>query len=174
MNTLVVARHREDIRWLVDVPVFWRTMLVQKDKHVPNVGREATSYLWAILELYDRLDGDDQVAFVQGNPFDHCPRLIEELLDFTHEFSPLGEWRTVTDGEGRPDHPGLPVAERFTDWFGVPWPGKLFFTAGAQFMVPGRKILKHPKSSYETLMGDVMAEEKGAWLMERYWESLLS
>lgn len=155
------------------MPVFWQTMLVQKDKHVANEGREASSYLWAILQLYDRLDGDDQVAFVQGNPFDHCPALFEELRDFAFEFAPLGTWRTVTDGEGKPDHPGLPVRECFEEWLGRKWPGKVFFTAGAQFMVPGRAILQHPRETYERLM-PLVCEGKGPWLMERYWETLFS
>jgi hypothetical protein len=80
---LVVARFQEDLGWLRRVPRSIRRCVYDKGGGVagaealPNVGREAHTYLHHIVTHYDRLA--DLTVFVQGKPFDHAPDLHKRL-----------------------------------------------------------------------------------------------
>ena len=172
-KTLVVARYQEDSSWYERIPRGWSLLEVQKGREVPNTGREASSYLWAILQKYDTLADDDLMAFVQGDPFDHCPDIdIFLLLDHpTDGFRALGDYTYVSGGDGRPHHDGIPVAKRYEDWLGKPWPGCVRFAPGAQFVVTGRDIKRHPKAFYRRLL-HVMHEDWNPWILERLWPAI--
>ena len=72
---LVVARHRENLNWLRRVPKKFRVTIYDKGGHhdakhpLPNVGREAHTYLHHIVTRYDDLA--ELTVFAQGKPFDH-------------------------------------------------------------------------------------------------------
>lgn len=176
MNFLVVARHQEDVGWLDKLPAGWTPMVVEKGTDVPNMGREATSYLWAIEMLYDRLVDFDIVAFVQGDPFDHCSDLIEKLEAISRQYlqgsyKDLGDDERVTFGDGSSDHPGIPVRAAYEKWTGNKWPGNVRFSPGAQFATTGAKIKRQPVSWYRQL-AEVVSEGAGPWVIERLWRTL--
>jgi hypothetical protein len=174
-KTLVVARYEEDRGWYERIPPDWTLLEVQKGREMPNEGREASSYLWAILRLYDRLQDDDLVAFVQGDPFDHCIDIDLFLLlgRPIDGFLALGDYNLVTDGEGRPQHKNeiVPVGQRYVEWLGKPWPGCLRYAPGAQFVVTGKNLKGYPREFYQRLF-DEMPEGWNAWVMERLWPAL--
>jgi hypothetical protein len=159
MRYLVVARHREDLGWLDKLPDGWEPMVVEKGRDLPNTGREATSYLWAIEMLYDSLEDDDIVAFVQGDPFDHCPDLLARLPVRVRSFDPHGvggflDFGTAyqpTFADGSSHHPGIPVRAAYEKWLNRPWPGHVMFTGGAQFAVSGTMLKKRPVDWYRDL-----------------------
>lgn len=73
---LVVARFNEDISWLKSINSVDKIFLYNKGGEIdmesislPNVGREAHSYIYHIVNNYDNLA--DMTIFLQGNPFDH-------------------------------------------------------------------------------------------------------
>lgn len=171
MNWLVVARYNEDTAWTERVPDGWQVLVVQKDVDVPNEGREATSYLWAMNRLFHEPLDHELVAFVQGNPFDHCPDLLERLPGLNGAaFTPLGNWRVTCDGEGRPHHTGLPVKADYEGLLHRPFPGEIEFTAGAQFAITGRALRRVPAWLYRKLFELV----PNPWVMERLWEPWLT
>jgi hypothetical protein len=172
-KTLVVARYNEDKTWYSDIPSDWTLMEVQKDRDVPNTGREASSYLWAILKMYPRLAEDDLVAFVQGNPFAHCPDIdLFLLLDRpTDGYRALGDYTYISGGDGKPHHAGLPVDDFYERWLGDKWPGAVRFSPGAQFVVTGQDIKQHPPEFYQRLLSE-LDEETGPWVIERLWPSI--
>lgn len=172
MNHLVVARYQEDQSWYADIPDDWTLMEVQKGRELPNTGREASSYLWAIIKLYPDLRATDRVAFVQGDPFQHCQDIDLRLLLARRcsEFVALGDYTYVSGGDGLPHHPGIDVAGKYEEWLGDKWPGAVRFTPGAQFMVTGENIRRYPLSFYEQLMDDMDGD--GPWIIERLWPTL--
>jgi hypothetical protein len=101
---LVVARHEEDTSWYSRIPSGWKLLEVQKGRELPNTGREASSFLWAILHLYPTLQDDDVVAFVQADPFDHTPDIdLFLLLDRpTTGFRALGDYTYLSCGTPPP------------------------------------------------------------------------
>lgn len=165
---LVVARHDEDLSWLRKVDKRWHPTIVTKGQQVPNTGREASSYLWA-MEKYREDDG--WLCFVQGEPFEHYPELLTVLNDavaYPPQFVPLGKLMLSSDGDGGPNDSDLPVAEFFESMIGT-WPGSVNFAPGAQFIVPAwilrGKTVDEIRAARELCDG----VEGGAHAMERLW-----
>ena len=173
MKTLVVARFEEDVSWYKRVPPDWKVMEVQKGREIENYGREVSSFLWAILRLYPSLEPTDLVAFVQGDPFDHCPDIDPFLLldRSTDGFRALGDYTYVSNGDGFPHHQGIPVAECYEEWLGEEFPGSIRFAPGGQFVVNGADIKKHKPEFYERLLKE-MDDDLKPWCMERIWPAL--
>ena len=162
MNTVVVARHQEDISWLEQVD--WDHLVVQKDVDMPNVGREPASFFWAMEKLYGT---EGTIAFLQGNP---APHIGTELpLIGVKDFTWLGNWRLISQADGSPHHPGLPVKEKMVEWCQQEWSeGGVYFAAGGQFLLPAERLKKWPKSKYRT-MQEAMSVGEHPWVMERLW-----
>lgn len=86
-HTFVIARYKEDINWTrylpgkviiynkgpddLDISNFRDNTEIRK---VENVGREGHTYLYHIIENYDKLT--ERITFLQADPFDHSPHLI--------------------------------------------------------------------------------------------------
>ncbi|MCW1915663.1 DUF3431 domain-containing protein [Luteolibacter sp. GHJ8] len=91
--TLAVARYREDLEWLLEVPeditiaVYNKgpeisdPRLLERINHLqvlPNRGREADTYLHH-LQSYPHDSGENWTIFVQGDPFPHSPNFLALL-----------------------------------------------------------------------------------------------
>jgi hypothetical protein len=171
-NTIVVARYQEPRDWYELIPSHWTLLEVQKGRDLPNTGRECSSFLWAILGMYDRLADTDRVAFVQGDPFAHCHDIdLFLLLDRPLEFVPLGDYTYVSGGEGHPHHTGIPVALRYEEWLGKRWPGAVRFAPGGQFVVTGKTLKSRPREFYQMLL-DAMPDGMNPWVLERLWPTI--
>ena len=87
---LVVARYLEDLSWLRNIPPQITPRVYDKSPtgNLPNVGREAHTYLHYICENYDDLA--DLTVFAQGRPFDHA-------FDFHKTLRALAGGETVAD-----------------------------------------------------------------------------
>lgn len=81
---IVIARYNEDIEWSKKYSS--NVLIINKGDNIegienqifyPNVGREGHSYYKYIVDNYDNLD--DYIIFLQGNPFDHTPNIINIL-----------------------------------------------------------------------------------------------
>ena len=81
---IVIARYNEDIEWCKKYSS--KLLIINKGDKIdgfenqifyPNVGREGHSYYKYIVDNYDNLD--DYIIFLQGNPFDHSPDIINIL-----------------------------------------------------------------------------------------------
>lgn len=118
MVDLVIARYKEDLGWLRDVPEHINIIIYNKDDtpppqkfmtrigwstrgsqptpmnapsrckviNLPNIGREADTYLKHIIDNYHELA--DITVFCQGSPFDHSPDMLK-LLHLTHKYAPV-------------------------------------------------------------------------------------
>ncbi len=172
-RTLVVARFEEDIDWIAELPADWDARIVQKGEHTPNTGREAGSYVWAILDLYRRLGDHDLVAFVQGDPFDHCPDLNHRLSLQVRSFRWLGHAAYRSGPSGQPHHMGLPVRDTYESLLGQPFPGYVDFAPGGQFVATGRAIRRRERVFWEDLYGQAQKDPM-PWVLERLWEAILT
>ena len=137
---------------------------------LPNIGREPHSFLTYIVNYYEDIADDSMYAFVQGNPFDHCPTILSVLEGTpSGQFMHLGKGDLfMSEGDGRPHHGGLPVKELYEKWLRKTWPGQVGFTPGGQFMLSGKQIKQRPKSFYEMLLSEV-AEGQNCYVLERLW-----
>lgn len=153
---LVVARFREDLRWLRRVPSDFRITVYNKGTEIDpfliadlsrekelcvenlhNVGREAHSYLTHLVRRYDSPAAI--TVCCQGHPFDHAPDLHDRLL-------------ALADGRERPE--------------GFLWYGFLEETDdphGRRLFVPWSKNPERLELETGRLYRELFAQEAPEW-----------
>lgn len=169
---LVVAKYGEDMEWLAGVPSDWEVEVFDKGEHptfarrLPNVGREAHTYLHWIVQNYRFLGQFDSVVFCQGNPFAHDAEFIEHLSDPSRRtYGAIVQCNSV----GLP-HCEFTLCDEFCKVFGLPVQDPDYlFPAGAQFRVNGDKIRSRPIAFYEALLALTELPGMHAWTLERLW-----
>ncbi|MDK2957217.1 MAG: hypothetical protein PWQ57_2713 [Desulfovibrionales bacterium] len=200
----VVARYREDVSWLGELGLPYR--IYNKGPEplpgavaLPNIGREAHTYLTHILAHYP--DFPDYTVFLQGAPFEHAKaRTAQELrrtiLDAAARGRPflgLAWFRMVCDQLGRPhqmrdpDSKGrwrgygkdIPVGRVFRELFGTPPPEKFVASAATgNFLVSRERILVRPRGVYQKALALVEAdpqdEDNTGHALERLWQILFN
>lgn len=181
---IVIAVYNESIEWidkLSDYTIFIylknpKRLIEIKNKFpnakievLENVGRESHTYLYHIINHY--YDAKPYTVFLQGNPFDHCPNIIE-LIRTTHTDMFFGNMYE-SDGNGNPHHSGLPLSKLYRELFGKIKINFKFF-AGAQFMINDHTIIKTPLEQYKLLFQKHYTEPLMPWCMERFWISIFT
>lgn len=188
---LVVARHREDLRWLKRVPRDVRLTVYDKSGEaaaghhaLPNVGREAQTYLHHIVRRYDDLA--DWTVFVQGKPFDHAPDLHKRLRAWVEGRERIGPFRWLgflvdwDDARGgrlfqnwskNPERRPLDMTG-FARALGEEAFGRapFVFFGGAQFAVSRETIRARPLSFYERARSVSESFPNAAHCFERVWD----
>lgn len=91
--SIVVAQYKENIDWISKVPEDIKVFVYTKSdvsnsvvrtntvfKTLPNVGREAHTYIHHIVYNYESLT--DTVIFLQGDPFEHAPDVLKHIAQW--------------------------------------------------------------------------------------------
>ena len=164
---LVVARYAEDLAWLRRVPKEFAVTVYNKGDTIPeaialpNIGREAHTYLHHLAEHYEDLA--DLTVFVQGHPFDHAPDLHERLRGLAEgratvaDFHWLGFLADTDDSRGRrlfvpwsknPERIELRLDDFHQQLFGTPGPQHYRFFVGAQFAVTRQTVRRRDPDFY--------------------------
>jgi Protein of unknown function (DUF3431) len=173
---LVIARYNEDISWSdgYDRIIYNKGAAIDAPYVVlPNVGREAHTYLTHIIENYDTLD--EYTLFLQGWPNDHTTDVgkeIERLEKEKPEFSYISRQFIECNLSGCRHHPGLPIRQVYEYLFQTVRDDFTFeFGQGAQFMVSRNRIHRYPRLFYERALELVKYEVNplGAYVLERLW-----
>lgn len=169
----VIAHFNEDLHWVDDIRDIAHISIYHKGTNppenaiiLPNVGREAHTFLTHIVEQYDTLA--DITLFLQGNPYDHLPcdphfkesckhmvRLAEQHGITTNiSYAPYSERGFVLNEYAyKYDNVYGPWFERV---FGITFPREgIFWYIGATMAVRKDKILTRPKVFYERLLQEV-------------------
>ncbi len=198
---LVVAKYREDVSWVANCP--YETLIYDKSigtrwkrnkslplveqwqtelhfwpsKHIPlpNIGREAHTYLYHIIKNYDDLA--DLTFFTQGDPEPHKPNAKHHY--FWDEPGSLTfycwtpEWKCV--GDGGPHHTGLPVAAIYETVMKQKAPEQFVYYPGAMFAVTANELRLKPVTFYEDLLRQLDVHGYAfPYAMERLWHTLLT
>ncbi len=169
---LVVAHYREDLSWLEDFSVLPVTVYSKGGtgpNELPNVGREAHTYLHHIIENYDSLA--DVTVFLQGDPRDHVPDVFEKIwsVDSRTQYRELSDLMLVDDALGRPPQPGLPLATFYERLFEAAAPEYYCCRVGACFAVSRDNIRQRSLDFYRRALNLVLTEDRGPWCIERLW-----
>lgn len=167
-NTVVIARYNEDISWVKQLN--WDYLIYNKGeyisneyKQIPNIGREGETYLRYIIEFYNDLP--DYTAFLQGDPFYHCPDLIYKI-----KHAPLDNQIVNLTNQVATDNPDSELMSHNVKSLNLDYTEHLFtFPAGAQFIIPKtyiiNKSLKWWKQCYDLYVSD----HNNPWAFERLW-----
>jgi len=160
---IIVARYNENIQWTTN---FSNVIIYNKGNKLnefyneillDNVGRECHTYYKYIYDNYYNLD--DYTVFLQGNPFDHSPNLINNLnsiinnSSYSNDFYFLSKKILNTNLNDCPHHKGLPLMKVYNYLFNDEkyklLPNFTFkFGGGGQFIVSKIIILKRPREFY--------------------------
>lgn len=178
---IVVARHNENINWLLSNKnecVVYNKGDVKGSESFPNVkslknvGRESHAYFQYIIDEYDNLP--DYIIFTQGKISDHVGKddaniLLKYLLEAMNDN--MSHPTVVTNEMGFPWGPNWnmvnpqhytfrkPVKSReimcFSDWFEkvlcITYPKTIQIYKAALFSVSKENIIQHSKQYYEYL-----------------------
>jgi hypothetical protein len=161
--SIVVARYNENVDWtkqFTNVIIYNKGNTLNNDFNqvmLKNVGREGHTYYKYIIDNYDNLD--DYTVFVQGNPFDHSPNIINDLLKYINnkelsiDFEYLSKLIKDCNLAGCKAHCGLPLISVYERLFNERKTNMEFkFGCGAQFIVSKKNILKRPISFYSKIV----------------------
>jgi len=193
---VVIARYQEDVTWAESLPAilynkgpFTETTLEQRP--LPNVGREAHTYLHHILHQWNDLA--DLTLFAQGNTAAHLPRGVEVRQFLQNDADVVVPW-LVRLKEWLPDGrlwfgeewkwmeklaTGVIQPARLTmvDWFrqlvhiDIRDMDSLAYAPGAIFAVRREMIHRHPRIYYEALIRTLMhhTSPEEAYYCEQAW-----
>lgn len=202
MNHIIIALYKEDATWINspelnswEKHVYYKGAAVPKKgwKKLPNIGREAHTYLHHIIQHYDSINAKDIYVFTQGDPFDHCPEFLKRLKNCDGSYYDFGLLNTrVKIEEKAITRMGAAVF----DWLDPAYVKEMllkinsktiknYIKAGmapiinvshyAIFSVSGQTILSHPKSLYEKFKRHTEEMEfHGAYTMELLWRELFA
>jgi hypothetical protein len=182
MRTVVITRYNESLSWINSIK---DNVVIYNKGHDelsfdyisrPNIGREAESMLYFIIENYNLLT--KETVFLQGNPFDHCSDLFYQLEENknVNDIVWLGtNWGPVFKNyDGGPGHwcylPLLEISNLLFDNCKFDTNSRFVFSAGAQYIVPMYKIksksLNWWKNCYSVFNQYI---ETSPWAFERLW-----
>jgi hypothetical protein len=188
---LVVSRHTEDLAWLRRVPREFLITVYDKGDGLsgghalPNLGREAHTYLHHLAERHESLA--ELTVFVQGHPFDHAPDLHKRLKALAEgrenvlDFWWLGFLAETDDARGRrlfvpwsknPERRELDLDGFHQRLFGRPGPEQYRFFVGGQFAVR-RSTARAREADYYRAARDIAATFPLApHCFERVWDGV--
>lgn len=199
---IVVARYNEDVNWLkgaTNVIVYNKGDGLSDMNNVvplPNVGREAHTYLHHIVENYERLA--DVTLFTQAKISDHgypenINALKERLITPALQTGSSDNFCRMYKGQRPGADPDFNLKIRkwliesfnvspssvdkivFSDWFkqfvNPVYPNPLQFYGGAIFAIAKERILTRAKEYYQILLSQLEKENAPieAHFLERSW-----
>lgn len=195
---IVVARYTEELSWLRKRPAALQVTVYDKcpDQSggetalpLPNIGREAHTYLHHIVSRYDSLA--DWTVFCQGKPFDHAfdfkkniQGLVADPAAFMDgkSFRWLGHLIDTDDNQGErlfkpwsknEDGRGLDLLGFHQALFDTDGPKLYTFVLGAQFIAHRDLIRQQPLAFYERALAVSITFPDAAHCYERSWDRVL-
>ncbi len=207
---LVVARHHEDLNWLRRVPKRFRITVYDKGASplslpghalsgaatkrpcrrsnleqitLPNVGREAHTYLHHVIRRYDELS--DLTVFAQGKPFDHVPDFHKILhrIAFNRiaieDFLWLGFIIDRDDADGtrlfqqwsrNPEGRPLPLRAFWKALWNEAAPEEVIFYPSAHFALTADLARRQPPEFYRKALDIAEQLPDAAHCFERTWD----
>lgn len=194
---IVIARYNESLDWLDTclTPLQRRSVWIYNKgldpisvdgvpdsqiKTLPNIGREAHTYLMHIIEQWDNLP--ERVYFIQADPFPH--------LEFNPTFELVQKWfgawdvQILRDGFSKnikvspvsrdsrqpfTDSSDLGFGDWMEKWV-CPFQSPISWYMGAIFGVLGSNIKKRPKEYFLNLVSEFKTlNPETAYYIERCW-----
>lgn len=191
MVDVVIARYKESLDWvnLFDVsksPNVKFFIYNKSDepfevskpytyKSLPNIGREAHTFLHHIVHNYDNLA--EETLFLQGYPFDHHIEIsmLQYLIEKKANYDQFRTFAIVS------------VQPLFIETANVSYnlifntlykdlspPPQYIFSSGAQYIVKKEAILRHSKATWSKLLEMSETDTQFPWSVERIWMYMYS
>lgn len=189
----MVCRSGEDLAWTRNVPRSLAVTIYDKTPapgspwpgaiSLPNLGREAHTWLHHLAERYDSLA--EWTVFAQGRPFDHAPDMHQVLCRLAtgpvpaEEFWWLGFLWETDDARGfptfvhwtkNPERRELDLQGFFHALWGESAPDKVRYVGGGQFALSRNAARRRPRHFYERARTLAAEFPDAAHAFERTWD----
>jgi hypothetical protein len=186
---VIVCRYYENVDWATQLP---NVLVCNKGEKLDeakfnqvfykNVGREGNTIYKYICDNYDNLE--NYTIFLQGNPFDHSPNVIQKIHNYFDneenlniDFEYISEWIITCNITGCRHHPGLNLKVVYQKIFNDFADSREFvFGAGAQFIVSREQIRKRPREFYMNIV-EILGKEVNpieGYSVERFHKMIFS
>lgn len=158
---LLVSKFQEDVSWLSGVKIPF--LVVDKSSspisgsiNRPNVGREAETLSWFIIENYNNLP--DLLIFVQGNPTSDGYFSYEECVEKINTVSSLELKGFLTRRDEVIDIENFWIKKLPLLYKKIfkKYKKRIKFSLGAQFIIPKKNILSKPLSFYQEIHKQIL------------------
>ena len=169
---LVIAKYQEDISWTKDVDDSWNIVLYDKDKGIPNIGRDSHTFLYHICLNYHNLA--DITVFSQGSYKEHCSNFINKLSELKHGegYTPLSDRKLKMRSNQNTYYKEPDLVSNCQCRFGLE-EKDIEFPYGAFMAVDKEVILKRPLKYYLNLLTLVSSSDKYTHELEYLWPQVL-
>ena len=185
---VIVARYKEDALWTKTIQPGKRVVIYNKGgdalNALPNVGREAHTYLHHILTEFPVLA--DWTIFTQGDPNKHLPHTkIQTVVNgfpetrhrsaFLHEAGPIffvdePVRYLESDPQNEDIHNDVPGLWR--ELFTNEPPEDILFAPAAIFAIHKSRLHSRTPAFYMKAMELSVSRSRGPWEFERLWAYL--
>jgi hypothetical protein len=189
---VVISKYNEDVEWVKDIK--YNTLIYDKSADPiegsiprPNIGREAETLLYYIIEYYNNLP--DLTIFLQGdprsNPISFTYQEVIDEVNKDHEY----ELKTILTWEGNTIDSDywLKSVEILNNILFIDGK-KIKYSSGVQYVIPKECITQRPLDLYLLLYSLVLKfGDKGlnsnkinindgidAWTMELIWGNIFN
>lgn len=182
---MVICRFHEDVSWLSDVKGYDIIIYDKGDPtalhHLPNIGREAHTYIHHIIQNYDNLSTLN--VFNQAWPFQHaCADFyVDKLNKLSEKNNFVGLSDTIIPVESNESYEWDGILESLTieQYFKRLFPShncpKSFTTRGnGLFAVHKDRIRYHDVGFYKNIMKDFESQWTLPYLLERLWHFIFA
>lgn len=198
MKELVVAVYRENIDWLNSIDVFDKVVIYNKGNRVIseninppnaflrwenllNVGREAHTILHHITTQYYNLA--DFTVFLQGHPFDGMQGVTASNIGqkFANHFFNENIYEPAFWPANQLIHDNTDLCKKcYVELFEENSP-EIYFSPGAQWIVPKTYILSKSLKFYKNLLREVSVHHShhrdgiiNPWTIEGMWNFIFN
>jgi len=184
----VISQWKNNIDWITKYTnnylIYDKSNDLPYDNHVvkvPNVGYNIYDICHYIYNNYDRLP--ETIAFLEGNPFDHCREEVFNRLIVRNDFTPIEAYDNVPESFAHKKDFDGGYMEINNSWYisshisthgqetnrffsnynqfldvmfeNVAYPEWVRFAPGGQYIVPKQNILFYSRNFYRKIMGFV-------------------
>lgn len=184
MKELVISVYQENIDWINSINAVEKITIYNKGNRnipdsiiLPNVGREAHTFLYHIISRYDSLA--DFTIFLQGDPFYGHMQGVN-ALNFNQKLTEHNFDRNIHEPAFWPSngliHDGTGFSKACYTQYIEGEPPEIYFSPGAQWIVPKYNILTKNINFYKKILEDVsfvsVNNQHGVtnpWTLEGLW-----
>lgn len=147
--------------------------IYQKNSNI-SIDSTAMAYVTYIIDNYETLP--KYVYFLSSMAMSTVYNLEQLLKNQYRTFHPLGRLRTKDTCEGVPNHPGLPLRQKWDSIFENGCPDWFEFTPGSNFGVSREEIQKYSKNFYINIREKIETKDIPVddYCFERMWESIFT
>lgn len=147
--------------------------IYEKNKNIKR-NSKVEAYVKYIVDNYEDLP--NYTFFLTSSAIITIHNLEQFIKNQYKKFQPFGRNRVKDTNSGLPNHPGLPIKQKWSNVFSDECPDIFEFTADSNFGVSRSEILMYSKDFYKSILNnlDKIDNPLDDFCFERIWETMFT